>query len=79
MVGTCENCGKNDTYIQAWKGRFLCFECTLGARHPKAYKISGLVDGTDITTYKEANSEIEAKLAFLEDFPNALDIDVHKL
>lgn len=78
-VGVCEKCGKSDTYTAPWKGRNLCFECTLAARHPKTYKITGTVEGTDISTYKEANSESEAILAYREDFPNAQNIDVHKL
>lgn len=75
----CEKCGKKDTYTQPWKGLHLCFECTLAARSPKSYKICGFVNGAEITTYKEANSETEAMVSFLDDFPNALDIDVRKL
>ena len=79
MVTTCEKCGKTDTYVQAWKGRYLCFECTLAARHPRAFVIEGQAGGMAIKQYREANSEAEALLSFREDFPNAQNIDINKI
>ena len=75
---TCEKCGKTDTYTQPWKGLHLCLDCTIKARHPNSYKVFGMVGGLLVNSYVEANTEEEAILAFIHDYPTAKLVDVDK-
>lgn len=75
---TCDKCGKTDTYTRPWKGLNLCFDCTIKARHPKTYKVFGMVDGMLVNSYIEANSEAEAMVTFTNDYPNAKLVDIDK-
>lgn len=79
MIGKCENCGRENTAVGPLKGKYVCFDCLLKLSITKGFRVSGLVDGVEVATFKPVNSEAEALCAFLEDFPNAQYIDVRKV